>query len=131
MVKDALILGAVIVVAALYLRNRSQSATTAPQPSGTIPTPTSISGGALISGGYQNIPPPLSGSAIQGGGVWGAVTAAGYPSYTSPPPLAPPAPPYYGGGSAGLGGPVVAGVSPGTGTTTGGAAIARSGLGHF
>lgn len=111
--EDALIIGG-IVLAFLLLRKGSVTVST---PSDVLPTSASLSGGALVSGGYQVIPPSTQLAS-------GAVTPGSLPSYVAPPPVGAPPPPYYGGtggtvgtGGAGLGGPVVAGVSVGTATT--------------
>jgi hypothetical protein len=115
--EDALIIGG-IVLAYLLLRKGSISATvTTPGTPGDY-VPTSSSGGPLVSGGYQ-----VTSQATQLG-IGAFSYGTGLPSYLAPPPVSAPPPPYYGGtggtvgtGGTGLGGPVVAGVSTGTGTT--------------
>jgi len=84
-----------------------------------LATPTSVSGGALISGGYQTA--PLSAAF----GFGSPSSGASLPTVPAPPPAPPPPPAFWGGiagsvGSGGnpLGGVLRAGVSMGTGTTT-------------
>jgi len=100
---DLLIVGGAIALLLLWKGGGSASvsvAAAAPA-NGVIPYPTSISGGALVSGGYQIAP-----AGITVGAGLAPATPSNAPTFVPPAPIASPPPPYVGGapGTVGSGG---------------------------
>lgn len=105
--EDLLIIGGALALVLLLGKGGSASvtvATNAPAPTSTgLPSPMSVSGGAIVPGAYLTTPKGVN---SWFGGLFGGVTGTTLPTAVSPPPQPTPPPAVVGGapGNAGTGG---------------------------